>query len=266
MEFNPSILDSIHRASNVWEASYPVRSYHVDAAGRVSVIALCNWMQDAARCHAAALGVSVGDLMKEGKTWVLSRMALAVDAFPGEHDIVRVQTWPSGGKGLFALRDFVLTTAGKGVLAAGVSAWLVIDIDTRRPVRIAPFLVRIQSEDIGHALSCPLDKLPDCGKPEIRRCFSVRYRDLDLNQHVNNVSSIEWVLESLPADWRQARLFSGIEINFLGEAFAGDQVFSGCTIGEGQKSETACTHRVTSAENAKEIARARTLWRPAVGQ
>lgn len=263
MEIDRSILEKMRHASNIREAVYPVRSYDVDAAGRVSVIALCNWMQDAARCHAAALGVSVRDLMAEGKTWVLSRMAVAFAAYPEEHDTIRLRTWPSGDKGLFALRDFILTDAGDRVVAAGVSAWLVIDMATRRPVRIAPFLIRIRSEDIGHVLSCPLDKLPEGGEPEARQPFSVRYRDLDLNQHVNNVSSIEWVLESIAPAWRQDHLCTGFEINFLGEAFAGDTVVSGCAVDGSKDGETIYSHRIVSAETEKELARARTRWRPA---
>ena len=185
MHIDPSIRHIIRDAPNVWEQTYTPRSYEVDAGGRLSVIALCNVMQDAASGHARALGVSVQHLLTEGRTWVLSRMALQIGRLPEVHQPIRVRTWPSGGSGLFALRDFLIAGQDRTVVAAGVSAWLVIDVATRRPLRIAPFLAKLRPVDAGHVLDSRLDKLPVSLPPDHEQRLQVRYRDLDINRHVN---------------------------------------------------------------------------------
>ena len=75
-------------AANIWKETYGIRSYEVNAEGRLSVLTLFNLLQDAASNHADALGVSVRHLQAENLTWVLSRLHLTIDALSplaGQH-------------------------------------------------------------------------------------------------------------------------------------------------------------------------------------
>jgi medium-chain acyl-[acyl-carrier-protein] hydrolase len=97
-----------------------------------------NFMQDAASKHAEALGVSVRRLLSENYTWLLARLKIKIASYPGINERIQLATWPSGTQQLFALRDFELRNENDQVIAAAVSAWLVIDVQRRRPVRILP--------------------------------------------------------------------------------------------------------------------------------
>ena len=96
--------DILHQAkgaaidSNVLRETYQIRSYEVDCRNRLSILSIFSFMQEAASKHAAALGVSIHQLFAENFTWLLSRLKIKIDSYPGWNDRIQVGTWPSGTK------------------------------------------------------------------------------------------------------------------------------------------------------------------------
>jgi acyl-ACP thioesterase len=245
--------------ANIWQESYRIRSYEVDCRNRLSILSTFNYMQEAASRHAAALGVSIHQLLAENHTWLLSRLKIKIAAYPRWNDQIRASTWPSGARQLFALRDFELTDTDNRPFAKALSAWLVIDLQRRRPIRIEPFLERLKPIEGSHAIDGGLDKLPPLKHHTHETRFVVRFSDLDINQHVNNVKFVEWVIESLPPAVLNSMVLSELEINFLAEAFYGDQILAACS--PQNSDNTQFLHRLTRGQDRHELVRARTKWR-----
>jgi acyl-ACP thioesterase len=243
---------------NILERDYGIRSYEVDAGGGLSIPSVFNLLQDAASHHAYRLGVSVHQLLEKNYTWVLSRMMLKMDAFPAWREPVRVRTWPSGIQTVFALRDFEIRNAADRIVGSAVSAWIVIDADKRRPVRPTSFAEQINSVEGLRAFDHPLNKLPRMDTVDHESHFVVRFHDLDINQHVNNVSYIEWLLESIPGYGRQGLILKELELNYLGEAFKGDRILAMSR--KDNPSGTQFSHRIVREADQLELIRARTCW------
>ena len=89
--------------------------------------------------------------------------------------------------------------------------------------------------------------------------FAVRYSDLDINQHVNNVNFVEWVIEGVPSATLSASVPAELEINFLAEAFHNDQILATCS--PQNSDNTEFLHSLTRRHDGRELARARTKWR-----
>jgi medium-chain acyl-[acyl-carrier-protein] hydrolase len=244
---------------NIWKETYQIRSYEVDCRHRLSILSIFNFMQEAASRHAEALGVSIQQLLSENFTWLLSRLKIKIESFPSWKDQVQVSTWPSGAQRLFALRDFELQDKDNQAVAAAVSAWLVLDVQKRRPVRIGPFVERLRPLEGEHILPDTLDKLPGLGFRTYEKRFVVRYRDLDINQHANNVSFVEWLLESVPARVLNTSMLAELEINFLAEAFYEDHILAACHPQDSQN--TSFHHSLIRRQDGLELVRARTKWR-----
>jgi medium-chain acyl-[acyl-carrier-protein] hydrolase len=243
---------------NILEQDYVIRSYEIDAGGGLSIPSIFNLLQDAASNHAYRLGVAVHQLLEKNYTWVLSRMMLKMDAFPAWRNPVRVRTWPSGIQTVFALRDFEIRNDADRVIGSAVSAWIVIDADKRRPVRPTSFAHKINSVEGLRAFDHPLNKLPKIDAADYESRFFVRYHDLDINQHVNNVRYIEWLLESIPGFGRKGLALKELELNYLGEAFKGDRIISMCR--KDNPSGTRFSHIIVREEDQLELIRARTRW------
>ncbi len=96
---------------------------------------MANFFQEMAYHHANQLGFGYDDLKEKQTFWVLSRMKIRIDQYPVWDDKVSVETWHRGMERLFGLRDFrVMDQSGK-ILGKATTAWLILDSQTRRPVR-----------------------------------------------------------------------------------------------------------------------------------
>jgi acyl-ACP thioesterase len=244
---------------NIWQETYQIRSYEVDCHHRLAVLSIFNFMQEAASRHAEALGVSIQQLLSENYTWLLSRLKIKIASFPVWQDQIKISTWPSGAQRLFALRDFELQDKDNQIVAAAVSAWLVLDVQKRRPVRIGPFVERLKPLEGDHILPDTLDKLPGLEFRTHEKTIVVRYRDLDINQHVNNVSFVEWLVESIPIKVLNTSVLAELEINFMAEAFYEDHILAACHPLDSQNN--SFHHSLIRQQDGQELARARTVWR-----
>ena len=243
---------------NIWQQTHQIRSYEVDCHHRLAILSIFNFMQEAASRHAEALGVSIQQLLSDNYTWLLSRLKIKIKSFPVWQDRITISTWPSGAQRLFALRDFQLQDNNNQTVAAAISAWLVLDVEKRRPVRIGPFVEKLRPLEGRHILPDTLDKLPVLEPRTHEKKFVVRYRDLDINQHVNNVSFVEWLVESMPTAVLNSSVLAELEINFLAEAFYEDHILAACHPLDSDN--TTFQHSLIRQQDGQELVRARTKW------
>jgi medium-chain acyl-[acyl-carrier-protein] hydrolase len=242
----------------VWSDTFRVRAYEVDASGRASLPAVCNWLQETTGNHASALGWGVDDLQTQGLTWVLSRFHLQLERRPGWREEVAVTTWPAGVQRLFALREFRISSGADGGLGVATTAWLLVNVCRLKPVRLPVVLEEIARGAPGRVLDDAFAKLPELTNAEFEVAIDVRYADLDMNHHANNVSLIAAALEPLPQNVVLGRSLAELEIEFRGEALHGDRLLAQAQ-GEGGEG-WRFLHRLVREGDGREIARARTAW------
>ena len=249
-------------SDRIWREDHRIRSYETDLHGSLSIPSICNYLQEAAANHTHALGVSVYQLLPQNFTWVLSRLALRMDCYPGWGDPIRVCTWPSGVRGPFALRDFLMIGKDNKRIGAAVSAWLVIDAKTRLPLRrVQSVLDKLQPPADGiieHSFDNVLGKLPRSEGHDQEEPFSVRYSDLDVNRHVNNVSYIGWIVASLPPEIFDTAILTELEVNYIAEAFAGDEILARCS--KTEEAPLSLLHVLLRKGDGRELLRAKTAW------
>ena len=244
--------------ADIWTEEVRIRASDVTPNGTASVLSLVTYFQEAAGRHAAALGVSMEDLLAEGRAWVLARFRMEVTRLPRWADEIQLETWPSGLDRVYATREFVLRDA-EGPIAEGTSAWLVIDTERRRPLRPPSALYDIETPDRPAPLDAGLDDLSAPARADRERTFGVRYHDLDLNRHVNNVRYLEWALETLPAEVLETRLCTGVALQFEAETTLGDPVRATAALRE-EGGGLRARHRLAHAESDRTLALAATAW------
>jgi medium-chain acyl-[acyl-carrier-protein] hydrolase len=245
------VPDNIHRES------FAIRSYDADPHRVVAPVPLCRRIQEAAGAHADSFGVGVSTLQARDLTWMLSRFRLRMESYPSFGDTLTVQTWPSGIDRLFALRDFTVTDGRGNRVASALSAWLIVNLTARRPVRVQT-VFDVTYPDLPRACLPTAEKLPPLESAERETEFRVRYGDVDANRHVNNVAFIEWAVESLPPEVLTERRLRELDIDFLSEAHFPESVKAGYR----QEGDGVFRHALYG-EDGREIGRARTAWGPA---
>ncbi len=235
---------------------YPVRSYEVDTSTRLTAVALCNYLQESAGLHARQLGVSVDQLRREGMTWFLWRLHLRIGELPSWGEAVTIETWPAELGKPFAIRDFRLSV-GDRELGVATSAWLLMDIVKKRPIRHYPSRIRdLHPDEPQRALPDTFHRLPALDAPDATCDFVARRGDLDLNGHLNHVATIAAMLEAVPAEQVSERRLEALEVEFRGEGRHGDTLEARCRSGT-----TEVQHMLIRKADGKELARARSRWR-----
>lgn len=235
---------------------YPVRSYEVDGRGRLTVPALCNYLQESAGLHARQLGVSVEQLRREDMTWFLWRLHLRIDELPSWGESVAVETWPAEMGKPFAIRDFRLRASDREIGVA-TSAWLLMDLVKKRPIRRFPAHIHdLHPDPPQRALPDPFHRLPACEDADAGCAFVLRRGDLDLNLHLNHVAAIAAMLEAVPADTLERHRLIGLEVEFRGEGRYGDALEARC-----RHDGSEVRHGLIRKADGKELARARSRWR-----
>lgn len=241
----------------VWSEDVRVRAFEVGPNGVAGMPALCNWLQEAAGNHAAALTWGVENLQEQSRTWVLARLHLRVQRLPRWREELTVRTWPSGVVRMYAVREFQLA-AGTEVLAVGTSGWVVLDTAARRPVRPGAELAEMASRTPARLLEDPFERLPELPADGSSIELRVGRSDLDLNWHANNVRFVAWVLDGMPADEAGRSSLAELEIDYRAEAREGDLLRVAARPGD---EAGTWLHRITRPADGRELARARTRWR-----
>lgn len=77
-----------------------------------------------------------------------------------------------------------------------------------------------------------------------------------MNEHVNNVRYIEWIIDSFPLDFIRNRTLKELEINYLAEALYDNEIY----IGREDKEGSLFLHSLMRPADNVEICRARTVW------
>lgn len=241
------------------ECRFEVRYHEVDQQGKVRLPVVMTWLQDAGIEHATELGVAVRDLRKLGLTWVLSRLTLELEKYPRGGELVTVRTWPVTREGLFSIRDYQLMDATGAQIGQATTSWAVLDLKTRRPVKINDHLPAYPLRPV-RALADPFSTLPMLEQCTSALQLPVLRADLDPNRHVNNTVYAGWALEAVPDEIADSCRPTRLEIGFRAEALYGDTIRSCCAPSPGDPH--TLLHRIEHAADGRELCRLRTSWKP----
>lgn len=243
----------------IFTKTFSVASYEVDPFGDVRPSAVMNYLQETADIQSIKWKLSVVDMFKIGKTWVMTRYRLKFLHRPRIGAEVTVSTWSSGREGRFALRDFEVKTSDGTLVALATASYALIDMKERKPVVIGEILPTSALHG-RRVIEEPLAAVPQLDRIDREVSLPVMLRDLDLNGHVNHVVYVQWALEAVPlAIWQRFRPVD-LEIEYRAETRYGDSVRVAVSIDEGGE-EPVVVHRVHHAESGTELARLKSRWK-----
>lgn len=224
----------------VYRENFVIRCYEVGVNRTASIESIANLLQEIGCNHAQSVGFSndgfaTTTLMRKKRLiWVTTRMHIEMDRYPVWGDCVEIDTWFQGEGSIVSRRDWIIRMAGTGeVIGRGTSTWVTMNKDTRRLSRVPD---DVRAEYMQHcpdpprfALpSEPSDKIPKLEDPaeSVVPYLRPRRGDLDMNRHVNNVTYIGWMLESIPSPVLKVAELAKITLEYRREVNGGEMVES----------------------------------------
>ena len=205
----------------IWSENCAVRFNAIDASDSMSLNAVFGFFQEAAISHAENLGVGREAMARTNQVWILSRMSVRVDRRPKYGETITVRTWPRGGEKLFALRDYDIRDSEDKPAVRARSCWIIIDMDKRRPMRPQSVMDTLPLNEGLDSLSSAahLEERPSLVKIAERPAL---YSDVDYNGHVNNVTYIRWIEDTLERGLLEQAKTMQFDINYLNEILPGE--------------------------------------------
>ncbi|MBN1978970.1 MAG: hypothetical protein JW918_16340 [Anaerolineae bacterium] len=249
-------MTSHHDPTLIWREAYTIRSYEADAQGKATMPLLCRFMQESASNHAEHLGFGISWLVENGFAWFLTRQLVVVETYPKMGETIQILTWPKGRDRLLWYRDFKILDGSDSVIGRATTAWLVIDLDRRRPKRADTLPPLHPPNDVEPALARRPGKVASLNECTRSHFIRVGYRDLDVNEHVNSARYVEWILDTFDAGFHKSHQLSELEVNYLAEALYGDGLSAICEDADGQ----TFLHSLVRSSDGLELFRARTVW------
>lgn len=202
-----------------YSKDFEVLSFQVDPQGKLRWASLGDLLQEVAWKHADSRDFGQ-TLFDKGLVWILSRFHIEVKKMPRWGDKIKVETAGRGVSKLFALREFSVTDGAGDQLAWAMSAWLLLDTKSKRPQRPTAVLPSELFDPIADESLLP-PKLEPGNSTTFSSSITVLPSDLDMNNHVNNVSYIRWIEDVATL---KGLTLQSLKINYLAEALCGDSV------------------------------------------
>nr|GEV66708.1 oleoyl-acyl carrier protein thioesterase, chloroplastic-like [Tanacetum cinerariifolium] len=262
-------LGSLTEDGLSYKERFIVRCYEVGINKTATVETIANLLQEVGGNHAQSVGFSTDGFattitMREMHLiWVTSRMHIEIYRYPAWSDVLEIETWCQGEGRIGTRRDWILKDHSNGeVIGRATSKWVMMNSDTRRLQKVND---AVRDEVL---IYCP---------KTLRLGLVPRRADLDMNKHVNNVTYIGWVLESIPQEVIDTHELQSITLDYRRECQHDDVVDSLTSSeslvtklegGNGYASSTKdekelsqFLHLLRSSGDGLELNRARTEWR-----
>ncbi|MGA1845579.1 acyl-[acyl-carrier-protein] thioesterase [Deferribacter abyssi] len=181
-----------------------INSYDIDFKGELTLNAIAKYFQIAAITHSNYAGYTNGFFTESGFAWILNRLHIKILEYPVYMDKINVITWSKGSKGFFAFRDFILEKSGEKCVV-GSSVWLLIDVTNKRPVKVKKEIVEKYTVENKNAFNSNIRQYkPDkIEKADNVFEYQLRYKDYDINGHVNNSVYFELIEDAIYKEYNK---------------------------------------------------------------
>jgi len=235
---------------------FHIESYVCDFTEKATLTVMTNFLMDAASNHAQQRNFGYEQISKDNAAWVLSRLSVQMEEYPGQNQDLTVETWIEAVSRFSSQRCFSFINGSGKAIGYARTVWAAIDIQTRRPIDI-PAWRPDMLQYIEPGKQCPIEKMskiPSVADVESGMGYTVRYSDIDINKHMNSVKYIEHVINVFDLNVFKEKFIRKFEIVYLAEGMFGDKL----KLYRQHLSEDECIIDTKKGEDS--VCRSRIIW------
>ena len=158
---------------------HTLKSYQCDRYGFMRPIMIMNELQGLAGKHADLLGAGREYCFSHNVAWVVTHMFVDIIDMPRAKEKLVYTTWPSVSGAVRSERDFEIRDEHGNLKIRAISQWVLINLETRRPVRISDYVPGWEGLD-ERVWDREFDKGADF-IPTKTHVMACRFDDIDVN-------------------------------------------------------------------------------------
>lgn len=241
----------------VYTQQFNVQSYQIDRTLKLSMTYLLDMMQETAFNHVNECGIGWQKLQTENAFWAVSKMYVKVLRMPNWDESVSVSTWGKPAAFVVWPRDYEMRDADGNILVQATSDWVILDLQTSKPQRVSRFNDRLPLNGSKVAIETSAPKILPMGQSLDNKILAVRFSDIDMNQHVNNVKYVQWLFDSLPHDFILHHSIEELAINYITQAKLSDSYY----VAHDFETPNVVRSAIRSADDHHDYCRLKTVWK-----
>lgn len=197
--------------------TYEILSHDTGHNGEVHPSAVCRYFQETADSQMRADGPTYRQLIAQGYAFVLSRMNVRVHRPLHAYDKVTVQTWAYNPPRGVSFERYYQMYRGEELVAEAGSVWALLNLYSGELCRVGAVDLHYGSDE---PLSIPTRlRLPSLAFEEVGT-HTVRYSDVDINNHMNNTRYPDMLCDHIP-DIDRLHV-TGLLLHYVAEAPLGE--------------------------------------------
>ena len=210
--------------ASVYENRYEVLPLATDRFGRMLPSMMLRLSQQISGEHCTILGVDQPYLDEKGLFWAIIRSDLQISRIPAAGEMLKLRTWPMPTtRTAYPRAVIAYDEAGEEVFRVS-SLWILMDRESRAMVLPGKSGVEVNGIE-AEQIALPRSLSPIT--PNATEDRSVRFLDLDKNQHMNNARYLDWVYDALPDDFHEDHRLRRAALCYLNEARFGHDLTLG---------------------------------------
>lgn len=210
----------------IYKQEIDTPSYLCDVDDHLHTWAAVRLCQEVTEYHGNATGIGFQTLLAQNRAWVITHAYYNIYRMPDAFERIVLTTWSRGNNGLIANRDYRIATPQGEDLLTGTSCWPMIDMTTRRVLRLNELIANYENHP---ECATQYDKLPKLVLPDmtgagVAMSRTASYAMLDHTQHVNNSEYIRMIFDFMhESGFRTSEPFS-LDVSYAHESRLGDEL------------------------------------------
>lgn len=211
----------------ICSCNFTIEFNDIDENKLITERGFLRFLQEAGCIASSKLGYGINDESKTHIAWLLLNWKLRIFKRPSWNSNIKIDTWARQEDKLYSYRDFEVYDNENNLIAIASSKWVIADTKTHSLLRITDKMVK-EYNYIDKSLfeELIINKIKEPKDYDSKINYTISRRDIDSNNHVNNLCYLDFAYQSLPEEIYQEYYskFSNIEIMYKKEAILGDKI------------------------------------------
>ncbi|CAI2637559.1 acyl-[acyl-carrier-protein] thioesterase [Apilactobacillus apinorum] len=238
----------------VFSEKHRVTYYEADFTRRMTIAMMLDVIILASEDHSDELGVGAEFVRQFGVTWVVIQYDVHINRMPTVDEVITINTKSKSYNKYFAYREFTITDEQGNELMNMTGLWAAMNYKERKIASIPKETVEpFGAEKVNQVPKMPKPKKIDFDSAD-KQTFTVRYTDIDSNQHVNNAHYMDWMVNVLPAEFLTNHTPTGFLLRYENEVKYGSNVDSYYNLDKLEDGTIMTRHEIMSGDSHSAIA------------
>lgn len=204
---------------------FHVRYEDVDKNNHLTLKGFLKYFLTAGTAHSDIAGYGLNDIPNNHVTWLTLNWKLQVFQYPKTDENIHIRTWCRNCNKLYVYRDYEMIDNTGNRIAICSSKWVLINTDTKKIAQITDKIIQDYGPVEISVFNNEITKLSEPTTEILNRFdYTILRRDLDTNNHVNNLNYVDFALEALPNDIYENANFTNLEVMYKKQCLLGDKI------------------------------------------